>query len=239
MDEGDHQSAAAVNAPLTTLLMTFEKSGPAQWLGHLDVMRAFERGLRRAGVPIALTQGHNPRSRLRFVFPAGVGLIAWADIVFVDILGSADAVSAECVNACMPVGIRIIGVAVPDPKTLAEGPTRFSLADYRITLSVPPDTDANLGAIAAESLMAAAESPLNRVSDARTRILDVRPFIEGATCVAVRDGRAVFCIRTRFGNAGTVRPGELAELLSRCLPGAELLLMERMRLLTHERDTAS
>ncbi len=229
MHEAGPRSA---DAPPTTLLITFEKAGPARWLGHLDVMRAFERGLRRAGVSVALTQGHNPRPRLRFVFPAGVGLICHADLVFADIRDSAESVGVEQLNACLPGGLRVIDIAEPDGQTLAEGPARYSLAEYRITLSVPAGTDALTAAGAAETLMAAKELPVARASDGKPRTVDIRPFVCGAACDAVGDGRAVFSIIARFGNAGSVRPSELADALAREIPGAETALMERMRLMS-------
>ncbi len=238
-------------APLTTFLFTFEKAGPARWLGHLDVMRAFERGLRRAGVLIALTQGHNPRPRLRFVFPAGVGLVAWADLVFADVIGTSRegeapaephrarllpslGVSAEQVNACMPAGLRIVDVTKPDPQALAAGPNAYGVAEYRITLTVPHTAGPQDADRAAASVIAAHRLPMVRDADGKKREIDVRPFIADVSACSVGDGRAVFRVWTRFGNAGTVRPAELADLLARELPGAEPHLMERMCLMSRD-----
>ena len=44
---------------------TLSKSGEMIYLSHLDVMRLLARAARRAGVPLALTQGFSPRPRIR------------------------------------------------------------------------------------------------------------------------------------------------------------------------------
>ena len=44
---------------------TLSKTGEMVYLSHLDLMRLLSRAARRAGVPVALTQGFSPRPRIR------------------------------------------------------------------------------------------------------------------------------------------------------------------------------
>jgi radical SAM-linked protein len=55
------------------LRLTFSKSGPARYIGHLDLTRTLERALRRARIPLAYTQGFNrrPRMSLAAALPLG------------------------------------------------------------------------------------------------------------------------------------------------------------------------
>jgi len=46
------------------LLLKFRKGENARWLGHLDLLRAFERALRMARIGVAYTQGFNPRPKM-------------------------------------------------------------------------------------------------------------------------------------------------------------------------------
>ena len=50
------------SAPVTTthLLVRYAKRGKMRFASHLDVARAFERGVRRAGLPIAYSAGFTP-----------------------------------------------------------------------------------------------------------------------------------------------------------------------------------
>src|SRR5205823_11627002 len=54
-------------------LITFEKGESARWLGHLDILRTFERAIRRAELPIAFSTGFNPREKIAFASALGVG----------------------------------------------------------------------------------------------------------------------------------------------------------------------
>ncbi len=57
------------------LRVVFRKSGRLRWLSHLEVTRSLERGVRRAGLPYALTQGFNPHMKIAFgpALPVGTG----------------------------------------------------------------------------------------------------------------------------------------------------------------------
>jgi radical SAM-linked protein len=228
--DGDDESTRH-GTPVSTLILTFEKAGPARWLGHLDIMRAFERALRRARVPVALTQGHNPRPRLRFVFPAAVGLVARADRVFADVHASDEPVTTERINACMPPGLLVTEVTPVTDLQAKQGPAYYGVAEYRITLATEGTIASDTASSAASSLLEAAELPVTRSSDGRPREVDVRPFLVSAECESAEPGKAVFVVRARFGNAGTVRPNELAEILAGRLPGAEPDLVERTQLI--------
>lgn len=55
------------------LRLTFNKDGPARYIGHLDLARTMERSLNRAGIPMAYTQGFNRRPRLSFAAALPLG----------------------------------------------------------------------------------------------------------------------------------------------------------------------
>jgi len=42
----------------------FTKKGPMKYISHLDLMRLFMRALRRADLPVKLTQGFTPHPKL-------------------------------------------------------------------------------------------------------------------------------------------------------------------------------
>ncbi len=55
------------------LRMRFSKVGATRFIGHLDVARALERALNRSRIPVAYTQGYNPRPRLQFASALPLG----------------------------------------------------------------------------------------------------------------------------------------------------------------------
>ncbi len=67
------------------LRLRFSRAEPAIWLAHLDLMRTFERAIRRADLPVAYSKGFNPRPQLAFALPIGVGLATNDDYVDVSL----------------------------------------------------------------------------------------------------------------------------------------------------------
>ncbi len=54
--------------------MKFMKTGPVKFIGHLDIMRFFQKAVRRAGLDVEYSQGFNPHQVMSFASPLGVGL---------------------------------------------------------------------------------------------------------------------------------------------------------------------
>ena len=63
----------------------FERHGATAYIGHLDLMKVFERALKRADLPLLYTQGYNPRPMLVFALPLGVGIETSGDYVDVSL----------------------------------------------------------------------------------------------------------------------------------------------------------
>ncbi len=51
----------------------FSKYGAVKFIGHLDVMRYFQKAIRRAGIDIAYSEGFSPHQIMSFAFPLSVG----------------------------------------------------------------------------------------------------------------------------------------------------------------------
>ena len=52
----------------------FRKYGVMKFIGHLDIMRFFQKVMRRADIPIAFTGGFSPHMIMSFANPLGVGV---------------------------------------------------------------------------------------------------------------------------------------------------------------------
>ena len=52
----------------------FGKEGGLRFIGHLDVLRSFQKIFRRAGLPMAYSQGFSPHPIMSFALPLGLGL---------------------------------------------------------------------------------------------------------------------------------------------------------------------
>ncbi len=65
----------------TKVRLRFAKRGDLRLVSHHDLLRCLERMLRRAQVPIAQTQGFNPRPKITFALALGLGIESLCEIV--------------------------------------------------------------------------------------------------------------------------------------------------------------
>ncbi len=112
----------------------FRKYGVMKFIGHLDVMRFFQKVMRRAEVPIAFTGGYSPHMIMSFANPLGVGLTSdgeYFDIELTDELDS-DAMKAAVsrMNAVSVEGIEIVNMVPISDDKKRTGMSIVAAADY-------------------------------------------------------------------------------------------------------------
>lgn len=91
------------------LRIKFSKHGVLRFIGHLDVMRYFQKAIRRAGIDIAYTTGFSPHQIMSFAAPLGVGLESngeYMDIEVNTLTSSKELTNA--LNAQMVDGIEVL-----------------------------------------------------------------------------------------------------------------------------------
>ncbi len=91
----------------------FCKYGPVRFIGHLDVMRFFQKCIRRAGIDVAYTTGFSPHQIMTFAAPLGVGLTSdgeYMDIECNSVTTSRDML--ESLNRASAPGIEIVSVVL-------------------------------------------------------------------------------------------------------------------------------
>ena len=74
----------------------FSKTGPLKFIGHLDVMRYFQKLFRRAQIPVKYSEGFSPHQILSFSHPLPLGMESlgeYADIELTDTISSEDALT--------------------------------------------------------------------------------------------------------------------------------------------------
>ena len=112
----------------------FRKQGVMKFIGHLDVMRYFQKAIRRAEIDIAYTEGFSPHMVLSFAAPLGVGLTSngeYADIVIKTPISSKEAVKR--LNDVMVEGMEIVSFRqIPDGKA-SNAMSLVAEADYTVS----------------------------------------------------------------------------------------------------------
>ena len=102
------------------LLIRYAKRGKMRFASHLDVARAFERGVRRAGLPVAYSAGFTPHPKISYAGGAPTGVASEAEYLSLALTSRNEAGTVqERLNAALPDGIDVI-----DVMDGADGPAR-------------------------------------------------------------------------------------------------------------------
>ena len=89
----------------------FTKEEPVKFLGHLDIMRFFQRCFNRAGVRMIYSEGFNPHQKLSFAMPLGLGITSSGEYLDCYIEDGQDLNEVkDHLNAVSGDGFRIISV---------------------------------------------------------------------------------------------------------------------------------
>lgn len=222
-------------------LLIFEKGESVRWLGHLDILRTFERAIRRAGLPIAFSNGFNPRERLAFASALSTGITGQAERATLELtLPLPEAELAALLNAALPPGLRIVGCEPVSDAQAKEAINRFDAAEYAVVCACHADTTPETVEAAIQGLCAQPEIPVQREKEGRVKTVNIRPNLH---CLTLRPGsvageRLTLQMIVGQGEAGTARPAEVVEALSSLLPGLKARRAHRVRLVnTREQES--
>lgn len=111
----------------------FRKYGVMKFIGHLDMMRYFQKAIRRAGIDICYSEGFSPHMIMSFASPLGVGLTSdgeYLDIEVGQALASEEAIRR--LNDVMTEGVQVVSFRkIPDGKA-SNAMALTAAADYEI-----------------------------------------------------------------------------------------------------------
>ena len=190
-----------------------------RWLSHLDLLSALERALRRAGLPVAYSQGFNPHMQISWGPAHPVGLLSDGEYLDVFFDEEPPVNWSESLNGFLPAGLCVVK-ARQVAENAAAPMAEINLACYRLLICGIPPTELNKNAA---ELMESGEHLFTRVSPKKSKTLDIRPGIKK---LEVKDN-VVDC-ELILGEGNSPKPRELAQILA---PRAVLCQMRRTALL--------
>ena len=111
----------------------FAKYGVMKYIGHLDIMRYFQKSMRRAGVDIAYTSGFSPHQIMSFASPLGVGVESFGEYFDIELNSGNACEVKDALNRVMVPGMEIISV-VGLPQGVKNAMASIAAASYRVTM---------------------------------------------------------------------------------------------------------
>jgi radical SAM-linked protein len=149
----------------------FSKTEAMRFTSHLDLYRAWERLLRRAGLPLIFSQGYNPRPKLQLAAPLPLGITSRVEIIdfwLSDGPYELDELKSR-LAASQPPGIEIQSVDSVDPSA-PPLQKKVSAAEYQVQLlDHVPQLDKQIEILLASEAI---------IRQRRGKTYDLRPLVQ-------------------------------------------------------------
>ena len=183
--------------------LRFAKHGDLRLISHHDLMRCVERALRRAEIPVAVSQGFNPRPKVVFAQALALGIEGHREIVEMDLAEPmAPAEVLGRLAATAPPGLDWLDAEAAPPGR----PPRAETLHYAIEI---PEDRHEAARAAIDALLADSRRLYTRHRPDRDVALDLRPFVLGAELAP--SGTLRF--RLKMTPDGSARPEEVLDTL--------------------------
>ncbi len=208
------------------LRLVFAKKKQIKYIGHLDLVLAWERALRRAQMPLAYSKGFNPHPKIQVASSLPLGATSSAEIM--DIILNQPVPPAEAlarIRSALPLGLELHSVEeVP-----LKAPTLQHLlrqAEYRVMV----ETDLSVEQLQERTaaLLGAEKINQTRWRKKRAEEIDLRPWLYELQLESAGKGEAYLRLRLAAGPLGNLRPEEVVKALGLGENWAEI---ERTRLI--------
>ena len=176
--------------------LRFSKTGKLRFLSHHDLMRLFERAMRRSGLPLRMTEGYNPHPILSFPTALGLGIESLDEILEFELSAwNAPAKIEAQLGAQLPEGIQLIKVEAFARKDRSA--VEFVEYEARFTAETDP-------AAGAKAFLAKPELWIERKSDKGSKKVELRRYV---IAIVTEPGRVL--MRVRITDQGTAKPEEV------------------------------
>jgi radical SAM-linked protein len=155
------------------LRIRYAKRSRMRFASHRDVARAVERGVRKAGLPVAYSAGFSPHPKISYAGAAPTGTASEAEYLEISLTGQCDPGDVRVrLDAALPVGIDVIEVT--DLAGAAE-PLRLEASDWEVVLPgvAPPEA-----ARAVTAFLASATAEVERLTNKGVRRLETRAAVQ-------------------------------------------------------------
>ncbi|MGE5597448.1 MAG: TIGR03936 family radical SAM-associated protein [Hyphomicrobiales bacterium] len=209
----------------------FRKGARVRYISHLDVLRYWERAIRRAGLPLSYSQGFTPHPKLAFAGPLPLGFTADCEVmdVTLDERVSAsefrDRLARETTPDLALVDVAEVAPASPPPQALV------TWADYRVEL---PGVDAATAATVVGEFLAKTDVPWSEERKEKVRTYNLRAAVASLRAEPAEGGTRLQ-MRLQADQELMARPEQVVAAL---FPGTEPAEICRAGLVLNESSPA-
>ena len=176
--------------------LRFTKTGKLRFLSHHDLMRLFERAMRRSGLPLRMTEGYNPHPILSFPTALGLGIESIDEVLEFELSAWTPPPKIEiALGGQLPEGVKLVKVEAFARKD------RSAVEYVEYEARLPEGVDPAEGV---KSFLAKPELWIERKSDKGSKKVELRRYV---IAIVTEPGRAL--LRIRVTDQGTAKPEEI------------------------------
>ncbi len=182
--------------------LKFSKEGEMKFIGHLDMVRYFQKAFRRCGIDIAYSQGFSPHQQISFAAPLGVGLTSRGEYMDIIVNSTQDSETMlDLINKEMVEGVRVLSYRRIDDETKnSNAMSIIAAADYEVTFREGRRPEIDLEAALMEFYRQPQISVLKKTKKSEKEV-DIRPLIYDLKV----DGDRIF-MRLSTGSVANLKP---------------------------------
>ncbi len=193
------------------LRLRFCRGQEIKFISHLDILRLWQRALRRAEISLAYSEGFNPHPRISLAAPLPIGVTSQAELmgIFCTKQVSPHFFTAA-VSQQLPPGIEILQV-YQVALTMPSLQSQVRSAEYRV--EVEPEKGPKDIKSALTKLLSMKHLPWQHQRDTVTRNYDLRALIDDLWLIDWHSGYCTLGMRLRCDNSGSGRPEQVTTAL--------------------------
>ena len=158
--------------------MKFRKQGPLKFIGHLDILRYFQKVMRRADVDICYSEGFSPHQIMSFAAPLGVGLLSNGEYVDIEVNETKDSKTMIArINAANAEGFEVVSYRrLPD--SVKNAMSMVAAADYKVWFKEGYEPE-DIEGLFAQLLEFLSQEKMDIIKKTKKgeKDMDIKPFI--------------------------------------------------------------
>lgn len=187
------------------MVVKYAKQDRVKYISHLDLMRTLHRALRRAGIPVAFSQGYNPQPRVAFAPPLPVGMTSQGE--YMDVMLASEMSPQEfCqgMNSVLPKGIAILKAVAID-ESLPSLMSMIERALYCISLKAPGLCIEGV----LKDFLAQPDITITKSGKKGERLVNIRPMIHRLDIVGQEEGKVIMEAMLSAGSKESLNPEQM------------------------------
>ncbi|MCI8489078.1 MAG: DUF2344 domain-containing protein [Lachnospiraceae bacterium] len=184
----------------------FRKYGVMKFIGHLDMMRYFQKCMRRGNINIAYSEGFSPHQIMSFAAPLGVGITSDGEYLDIEVKSTKSSEqSLRDLNEVMAEGVEVTSyrrLSDSDKKAMSI----VAAADYELWIKEGYEVPkVDYQAALEEFFRKPEEILITKQTKKSEKVMDLKKLVYDFT-IRMEEKRPVFCLNVCTGSKDNIKP---------------------------------